>query len=428
MTQILKIGTLNINGIKADMKLEMLETFLWCKDIDILLLQEVMTHKLRAFSNYTTHLNMGPEGRGTAILLKNDLESRNLRRLPSGRGMSIHVQELCLITVYAPSGAEKQREREDFFMLEVPNLIPTTPTEMILAGDLNCTLARADSTGPPNYSRALDIMIKTLDLHDVWTPTSRTPGYTYYGPRTASRIDRIYVTEQIQMRKPTVDLVATAFSDHHAVTLNVPLSRSIPRRRRGYWKMNICHIQDKSWLTDFSRQWTTWQTHKKYYSNEVGWWCRYIKPMLRNHFLQIDTAIRRDRQHIENFYYAAVYDLQDEIRDNTYDKLRHLKAKITRLYATPQRRLYVDIDELDKLEGEEASLYQLIRQRTRQKARLIEHIQDDFGTCLTDPGEVMRFFTAHMDAKYARKQTDTEAMQAILRMIHTVMPTEAVPT
>jgi hypothetical protein len=129
---------------------------------------------------------------------------------------------------------------------------------------------------------------------------------------------------------------------------------------------------------------------------------------------------------MENFYYAAVYDLlQDEICDTTYDKLRQIKAKITRLYATPQRCHYVDIDELDKLEGEEPSVYQLIRQRTRQKARLIEHIQDDLGTCLTDPGEVMRCFTAHMDAKYARKHIDTEALQAILRVIHTVLPTEA---
>jgi exonuclease III len=169
MTHIPKIGTLNINGIKADMKLEMLETFLRCKDFDILLLQEVMTRKLRAFSNYTTHLNMGPEGRGTAILLKNDLESRNLRRLPSGRSMSIHLHWLCIVTVYAQSGAEKKREREEFLMIDVPNLIPTTPTELILAGNFNCTLARSDSTGPPNYSRALDTLLSTLDLHDVAT-------------------------------------------------------------------------------------------------------------------------------------------------------------------------------------------------------------------------------------------------------------------
>jgi hypothetical protein len=75
---------------------------------------------------------------------------------------------------------------------------------------------------------------------------------------------------------------------------------------------------------------------------------------------------------MENFYYAAVYDLlQDEIRYNTYAKFRQLKAQTTRLYDTPQRRHYVDIDELDTLDGEEPSLCQLIRQRTRQKHVLL---------------------------------------------------------
>jgi hypothetical protein len=74
---------------------------------------------------------------------------------------------------------------------------------------------------------------------------------------------------------------------------------------------------------------------------------------------------------MENFYYAAVYDLQDEIRDTTYDKRRQVKAEITRLYDTPQRRHYVHIDKLDTNDGGESSLYQLIRQRTRQKACII---------------------------------------------------------
>jgi exonuclease III len=127
MTHILKLGTLNINRIKADKRLEMLETFLRCKDFDILLLQQVRTHKLRAFPNYTTHINMGSEVRGTAILLKNSLEARNLQRLPSGRGMSIYIQEICLITIYAPSGAEKNRESEVSFYDKVPKLIPPHP-------------------------------------------------------------------------------------------------------------------------------------------------------------------------------------------------------------------------------------------------------------------------------------------------------------
>jgi hypothetical protein len=37
----------------------------------------------------------------------------------------------------------------------------------------------------------------------------------------------------------------------------------------------------------------------------------------------------------------------------------------------------------------------------------------------------MRVFTAYMDAKYAMKQTNPEAIQAILRTIPTSVPTEA---
>jgi hypothetical protein len=73
------------------------------------------------------------------------------------------------------------------------------------------------------------------------------------------------------MRKTEVDLVATAYSDHHAVTLNVPISRSTPRRGRGYWKVTVPYIHESLRFSDFARQWTTWQTHKKYYLNEAWW-------------------------------------------------------------------------------------------------------------------------------------------------------------
>ena len=64
------------------------------------------------FTNYITHVNMGDEGRGTAILIKEGLNTGTLKRLPSGRGMALYVHNICIITVYAPSGAEKRRERE----------------------------------------------------------------------------------------------------------------------------------------------------------------------------------------------------------------------------------------------------------------------------------------------------------------------------
>jgi endonuclease/exonuclease/phosphatase family metal-dependent hydrolase len=69
---------------------------------------------------------------------------------------------------------------------------------MILAGDFNYVMNNADSTGHKYYGTALRNLVTNIDLHDVWMPTSQRPGCTYYGPQTASRLDRIYVTKDIR--------------------------------------------------------------------------------------------------------------------------------------------------------------------------------------------------------------------------------------
>jgi exonuclease III len=99
MPRIYKTGTLNTNGITSNARITMLENFLKGHDFDILLLQEVRTTKLEALSNYKTYINIGEERRGTATLIREGLRTENLKRLPSGRGMSINVQGICIVTV-----------------------------------------------------------------------------------------------------------------------------------------------------------------------------------------------------------------------------------------------------------------------------------------------------------------------------------------
>jgi endonuclease/exonuclease/phosphatase family metal-dependent hydrolase len=229
--------------------------------------------RLEALSNYKTFINIGEERRGTAILIREGLRTENIKRLPSGRGMLIHVQGIYIVTVYAASGVGKRREREDFFVSEVPTFLPTVPMEMILAGDINCVLNNADSTGHNNYSTALWSFVTHSDLHDVWMPTSQRPEYTYYGPQTASRLDRIYVTKDIYGRKTAVEILAPAFTDHHAVKLRIPILTNTLTRGREYWRMNVSYMHEATWNDAFAAQWAIWQAHKRYYPNEVWWWC-----------------------------------------------------------------------------------------------------------------------------------------------------------
>jgi exonuclease III len=96
-----KIAKININGIASQVRLTMLEEYLRQQDIDIALLQEVTNTKLTTFRIYNTHINVGTENRGTAILAKEGLILTNTTRLPTGRGMAVRFEGIQIINIYA---------------------------------------------------------------------------------------------------------------------------------------------------------------------------------------------------------------------------------------------------------------------------------------------------------------------------------------
>jgi endonuclease/exonuclease/phosphatase family metal-dependent hydrolase len=165
---IFKIATVNINGISADTRMLMLEVFLYKNDIDIVLLQEVTLPNITAVHRYTAHINIGTEGRGTAILMKAKLTARNVKRSHTDRGIALEFNRMWIINVYATSGAERKTEREAFFNKDLPLLLPPVPTDTMLAGDFNCIFNADDSTGRVPFSKALQKTVAGLGLYDAW--------------------------------------------------------------------------------------------------------------------------------------------------------------------------------------------------------------------------------------------------------------------
>jgi exonuclease III len=105
-----KIATININGIASQVRPKMLEDCLRQQDIDIVLLQEVTHTKITPYRRDNAYVNVDTENRGTAILAKEGLPLTNTTRLPSGRGIAVSFEDIEIINIYAPSGAEKRRE------------------------------------------------------------------------------------------------------------------------------------------------------------------------------------------------------------------------------------------------------------------------------------------------------------------------------
>jgi exonuclease III len=83
-------------------------------------------------------------------MIREGVTITDIKRIPSGRGITLHHNGIQIINIYAPSGTEKRNEREDFFNMELPHILPTTDTDMIIAGDFKCIVERTESTKRTN--------------------------------------------------------------------------------------------------------------------------------------------------------------------------------------------------------------------------------------------------------------------------------------
>jgi exonuclease III len=68
--QIIKIAMLNINGITAPRRVEMLSEFVQRQEIDIMLVQEATNPDTLNIRGYDTYHNIGTSMCGTAIVAR----------------------------------------------------------------------------------------------------------------------------------------------------------------------------------------------------------------------------------------------------------------------------------------------------------------------------------------------------------------------
>jgi endonuclease/exonuclease/phosphatase family metal-dependent hydrolase len=158
--------------------------------------------------------------------------------------MAAEYHGVWLVNVYATSGDASRQERESFFNIELSYLLRALPLSMIIGGDFNCVLSKTDGKGHFNYNRTLDNLVRGFGLMDTWATAPERGVFTHYTQQGATRLDRIYVTQNLRGRKVGVETLVAAFTDHIAVFLRMALNMPVVCRGRGYWKMNTTLLQE----------------------------------------------------------------------------------------------------------------------------------------------------------------------------------------
>ena len=185
-----KLATININAISSNIKLGLLKDFVWDNDLDIVFLQEVSFENFNFLATHFALVNISVDEKGTAVLIRNNIEFSNVLMHQNGRILSVTINDIHFINVYGHSGSQYRHQRDILFSTEIIPHISNAHSNVIL-GDFNCILFNDDSNGVvKNICHGLKDLTSSLNLTDIGRSINGKPIYTFFRGDSASRIDR----------------------------------------------------------------------------------------------------------------------------------------------------------------------------------------------------------------------------------------------
>ena len=217
------------------------------------------------------------------MLLRRGLRATRTLLEPEGRLISIDLENLTIVCIYAPAGSEGKQLRKEFFQRTVPAYVLISRKPVVLLGDFNAVEVLAERTTSPRanqlVSRPLIEMIKGLELVDVWKAIRPDePGFTFHCSMSSARLDRIYVSRNLNFMDIRTE--SLLMGDHQPVVgyLNVRQPEKVMYRGHDMWKLNTSILSEgryEHFIKDFIDKISTHPTRNE----DIGhWWEHVFKP------------------------------------------------------------------------------------------------------------------------------------------------------
>uniref|UniRef100_A0A1A8PUF6 Reverse transcriptase domain-containing protein n=2 Tax=Nothobranchius rachovii TaxID=451742 RepID=A0A1A8PUF6_9TELE len=267
MSGNLKIVSLNVNGLSSPIKRKRVLTKFKKEGTQVAFLQE--THmskqeheKLKAFGYLNTFYSSckNTRKRGVAILISNLLSFELISETVDKEGRfiivkgRIHNVVITLVNIYVPPESDK-----NFLKTFFDIIMAKSEGVLVCGGDWNTILnfsqdTTSNKTQKTNRSKDLNILIREMDMFDVWRDFHlKERDYTHYSSthKVHSRID-LFLMNVIDRSKVRECTIGTAdLSDHNTIYLTV---RLLTEPRATVWHLNVGILNSESIIKEIKRE------------------------------------------------------------------------------------------------------------------------------------------------------------------------------
>ena len=275
---ILSVASVNINGMRNDLKRTVLFEYLHRRKFDVIFLQETHTEendelvwsKQWKGKFYFSHGNRQSKGVAMLINYNSGLDVTNIEKDDEGRWIKgeIKWENTCLniASVYAPNEAYARAIFFDKLVDCIDN-----DNDWIVGGDLNCNMD--NDKGRDASKSILKSVLHEKDLVDVWrTICPDDSGCTPYHKASMqpSRFDYLFISSNVMNNISEVGVSPWGLSDHCVVSMK--LDNPSTFRGQGRWICNNIVLKDYNCNFRIEAFWKFWRDMKGNFDSLAEWW------------------------------------------------------------------------------------------------------------------------------------------------------------
>jgi exonuclease III len=366
--QTYTFATWNVAGITSETNLHIIKDTITQYNIDIICLQECRFSHFNLY-NYTFLINHNSLTQNhVAMIIRNDLTITDVFHHPQGKILSVCFNAFVVVNIHAPSGANYLHEREAFFLHEVSCAMYGFRLPVLLLGDMNCVLAHQDCTSPATLSCALQDIIITFSLTDVWRHQhTHMRQYTYFYSQGASRLDKIYIPTTLIPSVSHSSIHKLAVSDHSMVLVKSKFPATKHFRQSFNWHFNNSLLHNEYYKFLICQELAAIQEKQRYaLQTPIQRWLS-IKNKLIHLSKQYSRELAQLKRTQFDYYHTLLNQLAARYPDDPtlLPEIKQTQAHLKRLYANKLQGLIIR-SKLHPSPGIAASLLHIKAEKKRQ--------------------------------------------------------------
>lgn len=366
----MRLATINLNGIMCQAKQSLLRDFIKINDIDIIFLQEVNLKSFPLLVDHDVILNFSDLSRTTAVAIRKGLDYKDVIVDPNGRIISFLLNGINYVNIYAQSGSQFKKERNDFFTEEISIHINRHFEGVIIGGDFNCFLNAKDTNGAMNFCQGLQQLVDKMKLTDVSNHVLKNINFTFFRGSSASRLDRFYFSNGMLDRIKEVKTVPLAFSDHHSVIvkLNINQKPTITSLKQSYWKLNSVLLNNDDLAEQYQHKLEAVKNRQKYQSDFNKWWNDDFKNSTRSFYKSYTINRNIEIMNEKSSCYRAMLELSSRLNagEDVHLEMNFIKKRLFEIETQKLKEFSKVFQPNNLAEQEKVGIFQIAQHCERK--------------------------------------------------------------